>query len=93
MTSAGERIHLLICGRVQGVWYRASAAERAEELGLTGWVSNHPDGAVELMAEGRREALDRLLEWCRVGPPLAHVSKVEIKRSTPSGEFQVFQVR
>jgi len=93
VTNTGERLRLVIRGRVQGVWYRASAADRAGELGLTGWVSNHPDGAVELVAEGGREALDRLLEWCREGSPLARVSQVEIERSAPSGEFQAFHVR
>jgi acylphosphatase len=56
-------------------------------------VSNRPDGAVELVAEGGREALDRLLDWCREGPPLARVSQVEIERSAQNGEFQAFHVR
>ncbi|MEE9256918.1 MAG: acylphosphatase [bacterium] len=88
-----ERLHLLIRGRVQGVWYRASARERAVELGLTGWVRNGAGGEVELVAEGPPEALERLREWCREGPPLARVSGIERKAAAPTGEFMDFEVR
>lgn len=93
MEDAKERLRLIISGRVQGVWYRASARDRAEALGLTGWVRNQPGGSVELVAEGNGEALDRLFCWCREGPPLAQVSRVEQERSAATGEFSAFDVR
>ncbi len=93
MEDTKERLRLVISGRVQGIWYRASARDRAEALGLTGWVRNQPGGSVELVAEGNGEALDRLFCWCREGPPLAQVSRVEQERSAATGEFSSFDVR
>lgn len=80
------RAHLLIGGRVQGVWYRASCAEAAQRLGLGGWVRNLPDGRVEAVGEGPREAVDRWIEWCRRGPPSARVAGVEVTWEAPQGE-------
>lgn len=93
MSDQTERIHLQIEGRVQGVFYRASARERAHNLGLTGWVRNQPEGRVELVAEGPREVLESLLAWCRKGPPLARVDSVEADWGAPTGEFSSFEVR
>ncbi len=93
MPETKERLHLLIRGRVQGVWYRASARARAVDLGLTGWVRNGAGGEVELVAEGTPEALERLREWCRQGPPLASVSGIERKAAAPTGEFMDVEVR
>lgn len=88
-----ERLILRIHGRVQGVGYRATAAEKAMELGVTGWVRNLDNGVVELQAEGTPEQLDRLLLWCRKGPRLARVHEVDIWRSAATGEFHGFRVR
>ena len=93
MSDQTERIHLKVAGRVQGVFYRASACERAHDLGLAGWVRNLPDGRVELVAEGPREALESLLAWCRKGPPLARVDSVEADWGASTGEFSSFEVR
>ena len=90
---AAERVHLVIRGRVQGVWYRASAGKEARRLGLAGWVRNLPDGAVELAAEGPSEALDALIAWCWKGPPLARVDDIKIERGEATGEFWGFEVR
>jgi len=90
---AGERVHLLIWGRVQGVWYRASAQKEAQALGLVGWVRNRPDGAVELAAEGPSETLERLIAWCHKGPPLARVDGVRVERGEATGEFRGFEVK
>jgi acylphosphatase len=90
---ADERVHLLIRGRVQGVWFRASARAEAQALSLAGWARNRPDGAVELVAEGPSETLERLIAWCRKGPPLARVDEVQIERGPASGEFRGFEVR
>lgn len=84
----GERLHLIISGQVQGVYYRASTQAEAQRLGLRGWVRNLPDGRVELLAEGPRSALDALVAWCWQGPPRARVSGVEARwgEEEPAGE-------
>lgn len=68
----------LISGRVQGVFYRASAAERARALGVTGHAKNLPDGRVEVLACGEEAAVAALCEWLWQGPPAAKVTAVEI---------------
>ncbi|MEZ4896412.1 MAG: acylphosphatase [Saprospiraceae bacterium] len=69
---------LIIQGKVQGVWYRATARKMAEELGLTGYVRNLPDGAVEAFVQGREDQLMEFEAWCKMGPPLAQVSQVSV---------------
>jgi acylphosphatase len=71
------RLHLLVRGRVQGVGFRWYVRELARKLGLSGWVRNCPDGAVEIAAEGSEESLQRLQRELRIGPPGAVVSSVE----------------
>ncbi|MBM4219790.1 MAG: acylphosphatase [Gammaproteobacteria bacterium] len=71
-------------GRVQGVWYRASTAERAAALGLTGRAENLPDGSVLVHAAGAPAALDALVEWLRRGPPMARVEAVEVEVIEPA---------
>ncbi|RME20621.1 MAG: acylphosphatase [Deltaproteobacteria bacterium] len=88
-----ERVHAIVRGRVQGVWYRASTQTRARQLGLVGWVRNLPDGSVELVAEGPRAALDQLIAWCHDGPPDAVVTAVEPQFEAATGEFTSFEVR
>lgn len=91
--SAEVRAHALISGRVQGVYYRASAAEQAAALGLAGWVRNLRDGRVELVAEGPPAAVDALLRWCAQGPAHARVEAVEVERDAPAGLAGPFVVR
>jgi len=73
MFSMDKRMTLRVRGRVQGVFYRASARDQAVRLGLRGGVRNRLDGSVELWAEGDEGALDSLLRWCHQGPPAARV--------------------
>lgn len=67
----------LVAGRVQGVWYRASTREQAQQLGLNGYAHNLPDGRVEVVACGTAEAVAQLQEWLWLGPPAAKVTAVE----------------
>lgn len=88
-----QRLHFVIRGRVQGVFFRAGAAELARTLRLTGWVRNRSDGSVEIVAEGETQALSALREWCERGPSGAHVEHVATQTATASGEFAGFAVR
>jgi len=72
------RVHVLISGKVQGVWYRASTKQKADELGLTGWVKNTVDGNVEAVFEGEKIRIDAMIAWCWVGPPMARVTDVKM---------------
>ena len=87
------RLHLVVSGLVQGVFYRQSTADVAGGLGLRGWVRNLADGRVEVLAEGGREALEALLAACRRGPPAARVADVEVAWSEPQGGLGPFAVR
>jgi len=88
-----KRAHIIVEGRVQGVFYRASMKETADIYGVKGWVRNLPSGEVEALAEGEGSAIDGLIEWCRQGPPGAAVDEVRIDWEEPKGEFKSFEVR
>jgi acylphosphatase len=81
-----RRVNVVVTGRVQGVFYRASCADRARAAGLGGWVRNRPDGAVEAEFEGPTERVEAILAWCRQGPPSAHVDEVLVSDREPAGE-------
>ena len=87
------RAHVVIAGRVQGVFFRASTGEKADELGLTGWVRNTRDGSVEAVFEGEEGAVDEMLAWCHKGPSLAKVTKVSVDIEPFIGEFTEFSIR
>ncbi len=87
-----KRVHVLVSGRVQGVFFRAHTQEKARSLGLSGWVRNLPDGRVEIVAEGEEGKIDDFLSWVRVGPSAARVEGVQEDWSTPQGE-QGFRIR
>ncbi len=87
-----KRIHLVVRGRVQGVYFRASAQREARQLGLTGWVKNRPDGAVELVAEGEEDQVKDFLAWAQHGPSTARVDKVETRWRSYTGEFAKFRI-
>jgi acylphosphatase len=72
-------VRVRISGRVQGVFFRASCARLAEELGLSGWVRNRPDGDLEAVFQGPDRAVDDMLAWCREGPPHARVAGVDVR--------------
>ena len=79
MSEATKKVHWIVHGRVQGVYFRAFSRQTAQELGLSGWVRNLPDGTVELAAEGSGEALASLFERLMEGPPAARVERIEEK--------------
>ena len=81
-----KRVHVVVSGRVQGVFYRATCADAARRLELGGWVRNLPDGRVEAVFEGQDGRVDEMVEWCRRGPELAHVDLLEVVPEPVAGE-------
>ena len=74
-----RRTRVVVSGRVQGVWFRESTRRRAEELGVTGWVRNLPDGRVEACFEGATAAVEAAVAFVRRGPPLARVDEASVE--------------
>ncbi|TEB11848.1 acylphosphatase [Pelotomaculum propionicicum] len=89
---ANVRAHVIISGMVQGVYFRAETRDQALALGVTGWVKNRPDGSVEGLFEGERDNVEKLIAWCRQGPPEAEVSDVEVAWEKYWGEFTKFKI-
>ncbi len=87
------RAHLLISGRVQGVFYRSFTEDTANILHLNGWVKNLSDGRVEAVFEGKREDIEKAIKSCYKGPPAAKVNVIDVKWEPFKGEFDVFSVR
>ena len=88
-----KRIHVFISGRVQGVFFRTTAKELADELGVTGWIRNLSDGRVEAVVEGEEDKLKEMIDFFKKGPPLARVDKVEIIEEEYKGEFNTFMIK
>ena len=87
------RAHVVVKGKVQGVWYRQSTMDQAESLGLAGWVRNLPGGEVEAVFEGEEDVVEEMLAWCRRGPPLARVTGMDVERGAAEGLAPPFRVR
>jgi len=85
-------VHLKVEGRVQGVFFRANTQKVANDLGVAGWVRNLDDGSVEIHAEGGRDKLESLIEWCRRGPAMASVKNVDVDWTSAEG-LHSFDVR
>jgi acylphosphatase len=81
-----RRAHVVVRGRVQGVFFRDEARRRARSLGVAGWVANRPDGTVEAVFEGRRDAVESMVAWCGRGPSGARVDDVQTAWADPRGE-------
>ena len=76
---------VLVDGHVQGVFFRDSCAREARRQGVAGWVRNRADGRVEAWFEGHAQAVEKLVTWCRQGPPHARVTGVEVVEDSPAG--------
>ncbi len=87
------RAHVYVSGMVQGVFFRWHTREEAERLGVKGWVRNLPDGRVEAVFEGEKEAVKAIIEFCKRGPPAARVENVEVRWEPYKGEFKDFKIR
>jgi len=87
-----QHVTLHISGKVQDVFYRASTKNKADELGVKGFVQNEPDGSVYIEAEGTAEQIESLMKWCRQGPPHANVTEVKVS-SGQIRHFEKFEIR
>ncbi len=86
------KAHVVISGRVQGVFFRMETREAAERIGVSGWVKNNYDGTVEAEFAGEKQDVVTMIEWCRKGPPLAEVTNIETKWKAYEGEFSGFNI-
>ncbi len=89
---ATKRVHVIIRGRVQGVFFRAATQREAKRLGITGWVKNRPDGSIELLAEGEEDAIRELTSWASHGPSAARVDGIDVRWRGYTGEFYEFSI-
>jgi len=87
------RAHVFVSGRVQGVFFRTETQDEALRQNVAGWVRNLSDGRVEAVFEGEKESVDRLIEFCRRGPPGARVMRVDVSWEIYTGECRGFHVR
>lgn len=87
------RAHAFVSGRVQGVFFRSETRSEANRRNVTGWVRNLPDRRVEAVFEGEKEDVEKLIEFCRRGPPGARVTKVDVRWEEYKGEFRGFEIR
>lgn len=87
-----KRIHAIIEGRVQGIFFRANTRKQANKLDVKGWVKNLPDGGVEVVAEGKELAIKKFIEFLQKGPFGAKVTKFDVKEEKCTGEFEFFEI-
>jgi acylphosphatase len=87
-----KRAHLIITGRVQGVWYRSYTKDKAQKIGLTGWVRNLENGDVEAIIEGEEKAVEEMIEWCYSGSPLSKVEEIQTIYDKFIDEFDEFTI-
>jgi acylphosphatase len=87
---------LKIQGKVQGVFFRADAAEKARQLAITGWIKNEDDGTVTCIAQGEKPNIEQFIEWCYQGPSMASVQSVLVKWNdkpdTPHYDFSIYLI-
>jgi acylphosphatase len=93
MRNMKVRAHIFVSGRVQGVFFRVETRYEAMKRNVAGWVRNTYGGRVEAIFEGEREDVEKLIEFCRKGPPGARVTKIDVQWEEYTGEFKSFKIR
>ena len=93
MRNMKVRAHIFVSGRVQGVFFRVETRHEARKSNVAGWVRNTSGGRVEAIFEGEREAVEKLIDFCRKGPSGARVTKIDVQWEEYSGEFKDFKIR
>lgn len=88
-----KRAHVFVSGKVQGVFFRQNALKKAKALGISGWIKNTEDGRVEAIIEGEEEKINTMIEWLKVGPPLARVKNIEVFWEKVGEEFWDFEIK
>ncbi len=88
-----QRAHIIVHGLVQGVFFRYNTKKEALSLGLKGYVRNTPNGSVEIVAEGSKDKINELINFCKSNPGASDVSKVDVKFEKASNQFKSFEVR
>lgn len=91
--SESTRVHVMVQGVVQGVFFRAHTRKVAQSLALTGWVRNLADGRVEIVAEGPQTNVEDFVGWCHKGPSFARVDHVDVDWSKPTDEYDTFEIK
>lgn len=91
--SEKARVNIFVAGLVQGVFFRSQTKNKAGELGLFGWVRNLADGRVEILAEGEKDKLEKLIDWAKKGPDSARVDGLEINWQEHNDEFKDFEIK
>ena len=87
-----KRVHVIVEGRVQGVFFRAFTRDEAVRLGLSGWVRNRPNDSVEAVVEGEKSAVGKMLQWFHEGSPHSIVEKVHLAEESPVGDSSTFEI-
>ncbi len=93
MAEEKARAHVIVHGKVQGVFYRSETTKTAKNMGVNGWVRNLPDGTVEAVFEGDESAVSGMVEWCKSGSPMANVEKVDVTWEPYEGIHKTFHHR
>lgn len=88
-----SRVHVIISGRVQGVFFRAETQRMARQLGVQGWVRNRPEGTVEAVFEGPQEIVEAAVKWCWRGSAMSHVTDVQRNDETVCKDLEDFVIR
>ena len=93
MGNVDVRVHVFVSGRVQGVFFRVQTRDEAKKRNVTGWVKNTFDGRVEAVFEGQKEGVEKMVEFCRMGPSGAKVTDVDVQWQEYVGEFEDFIIQ
>lgn len=87
------RVHVLVSGKVQGVFFRQKTKQQAQSLGVNGWVRNLPDGRVEAVFEGEEEQVKMIIDFCKHGPSRAKVTNVDVTMEHFLGNLSDFKMQ